>query len=389
MKAVYLLLFLALAAPLLALLPTDEQDPQGQTDWTSAVEKATSARRYMMRVAAARKIAAAGAEAVPAVEAYIDQNGLNALPAAIVDMIAKQETTGDAVVEQLLRWARTKDFYWRPAAMLALARRAPLLPERKSELVELFMQHRDDPAWRVAANARLGLRLLDAGDASPRADDDPRLAAEVAGLLLQEGKTPDLQPLVDALANERTFLDVPWGQQSAMGVAQALRRALGDAHPGAMENKDEAIAAVRAALTEKFGQELTQPQIQRDPDIEFSGGIEALSCKNGDVYIQWTADGRIFAGVDAQFAVQLPPETWAELSKVRTTLGLEKSLGVVVCDALRLKWNEPELHARFAPAALPAHAADWLLGLASALANADKNDLAAALRSVVEQFRVR
>lgn len=388
MKAVYLLLFLALSAPLLALLPVG-QDPQGETDWPAAVEKATSARRYMLRVAAARKIAAGGAAAVPAVDAYVEENGLNALPAAIVDMIAKQKTTEPAVIDQLLRWATTRDFYWRPAAMLALARRAPLLPAKKAELVELFMQHRDDPAWRVAANARFGLRLLDAGDSSPRAGDDPRLAAEVAGLLLQEGETPDLQPLVNALADERTFLDVPWGRQSASGVAQALRRALGDAHPEAMADKSAAIAAVRAALTEKFGQELTQPAIQSDPAIEFTGGIEALSCKSGDVYLQWTSDGRLFAGVDARFLVQLPAPIWDELSKARTELPLDKSLGVVVCDALRLKWTQPELHARYAPESLPAPAADWLLSLASALANADKNDLAAALRSAVEQFRVR
>ena len=305
-----MLLLLALGAPMLALLPIGGQDPDGETDWPAVVKKATAARRYMLRVAAARKLATGGAAAVPAVDAFIAKNGMNELPAAVVDMIAKQKTTDDAVVEQLLGWATARDFYWRPAAMLGLARRAPLLPERRDRLVELFLAHRDDPAWRVAANARVGLHLLNGEsgnlDTSPRPDDDPRLPAEVAGLLLLEGQTPDLQPLVDALADERTFLEIPWGQQMAQGANQAIRRALGDKHPGAMADKIEAITAVRTALTEVYGQQLTQPQLREDPDIEFVGGIESLSCRNGDLYLQWTAAGRIFTGVDARDSVQLP-----------------------------------------------------------------------------------
>ena len=39
MKAVYVLFLLAIGAPLLALIPTGDQDPE-TTDWDAAVEKA-------------------------------------------------------------------------------------------------------------------------------------------------------------------------------------------------------------------------------------------------------------------------------------------------------------------------------------------------------------
>ena len=42
-----------------------------------------------------------------------------------------------------------------------------------------------------------------------------------------------------------------------------------------------------------------------------------------------------------------------------------------------------------APTSLPEAAADWLLGLATAVESADKKDLATAIRAAVDQFRLR
>ncbi|MCR9244267.1 MAG: hypothetical protein NXI31_04490 [bacterium] len=381
-----LLSVLAISAPMLALLPP-AQDPA--TDWHKVVNKAATSRRYGLRLAAAKKIAKAGAAAIPAVDAYAERNGRNALPLAIVDAISKAETVGPAVFDQLIDWAEDRDFYWRPYAFLGLARRAPLAEARKAELTELFTAHRDDPAWLVATHSRFGLVMLGAGDPSPRPDDDPRLAARLAQLLLRAGKPTDLQPLVDALANERTFLGMPWGQQEARESNKAIRAVLGDDHPGRIEDKNAAIAAVRAALTKRFGQELKQPTIVRDAAIELVGGIESLSCKSGDLFLQWTADGQLYAGIDARPAGQLPTAAWQELSKQRTELPIDKSLGMVICDALRLKWSDPALEVRFAPSSLPEPGTVWFERLANALATADKKDLAAAIRESVEQFGLR
>lgn len=388
MKAVYVLFFLAIAAPLLALFPTGDQDPQ-TADWSDAVEKAATSRRYGLRLAAARKVAAAGAAAVPAIVAYAEKNGRNALPDAIVSGIAKEDGTDAAVVDLLLEWARDREFYWRPYAFLGLARRANALPERRDELVELFTAHRDDPAWLVASHARLGLILLGDGDDFSRPDDDPRIASKLAALLLENGRQPDLQPLVDALADERTFLGDPWGQRRASEANRALRRALGDAHPGAVEDKAAAIAAIRAAIATKFGQDLAQPEIMTDPDTEYAGGIEVLSCRNGDLFLQWTADGRIYEGLDSRSCVELAGPTWDALSQARAALPLDGNLGVVICDKMRLKWDGPEVHVNVAPAALPEPAADWLLSFAQALTSADKSRLAAAVQAAVDQFASR
>ncbi|MCA8954402.1 MAG: hypothetical protein KDE27_33155 [Planctomycetes bacterium] len=388
MKAVPLLFLLAIAAPLLALLPIG-QDPQGG-EWAEAVDKAANARHYGVRLATARKIAAAGAEPVPAIEAWSTAHGRNALPATLVDTIAQQDGTAPAVVDLLLRWANDREFYWRTYAFYGLAHRAAALPDRRDRLVELFRAHRDDPAWLVATYARFGLVELQAGDdATANPHEDPRIATKLAALLLENDHDTPLQPLIDALADERTFLGDPWGQRRAADAHRALKAALGDDHPGGNEDKVAAITAVRTALEQRFGSELDQPALLQDAAVEITGGIEVLSCRNGDLFVEWTADGRIFAGIDARFVVALPTATWQELSQKRAALALGGELGVVVCDKMRLKWSEPELHVNVAPASLPTAAADWLLELANALAAADKTDLADAIRGAVEQFASR
>lgn len=380
-KPVYILFGLAVAAPLLALIPTD-QDP----DWGKAVKSAATSRRYGMRLAAAKKVAAAGAVAVPAITAYAEKNGRNSLPQALIDSIAQQTTTGDLVIDQLLDWAQDRDFYWRKQAFLGLARRASSLPDYRDELTDLFTKHRDDKAWQVATHSRLGLHLLRTGDRTDRPEDDPRLEGRLAALLLENGLQPAMQPLLDALADERTFLGTPWGHHRANAAHKTLKRALGDAHPGAFEDKNEALVAMRGAINTKFGQGLEVPDIITDSRIDCIGGIEVLSCRNGDLFVQWTKDGKVYEGIDARFCVELPASSWDPLSKERAALPLSSNLGAVICDKMRLKWDDVELHINIAPASLPQPAADWFLKLGKALEEADKPHLATAVRNAVEQF---
>ncbi|MFY9345366.1 MAG: hypothetical protein WAT39_22940 [Planctomycetota bacterium] len=387
-----ILLLVAVLSPLLALWPTFQD---AATDWGKEVERACTSPRYGLRLAAARKVAAAGPAAMPAIVAWADKNGVNGLPSALIDAIA-DETHLEAVVwEQLIAWSRNRDFYWRAAALRGVALRAPRLTGQAvaDALRALFVEFRDDPAWLMRTHARFGLALTGDDTVLALPEADPRARARLPLLLLQAGKVPALQPLLDALADERTFQEVPWAQQTAAEVHRVLKAWLGDAHPlaagGSFADTATGLAALRAACEKKSGQTLALPAVRRDATTPFTGGIELLSCKHGDQFLQWTDAGELAFGIDAATSLALPASTWDRLSQERTALALADAHGVVVCDSIRLRWTTPKVHSKAAPASLPAPAADWLKRLAAAIEEAGSGSTAANLRAGIEQFTAR
>lgn len=384
---VRILLFLAVMAPLLVLWANQGD---AATDWPKEVDRACTAQRYGLRLAAAKKVAAAGAAAVPAIRGFATKNGLDALPVTLVEAVADQQTVEPAVLELLGEWAASREFFWRAQALRGLARRAPLLPDRADALRKLFASHHGDAAWLMRTHARFGSALLGETGISEQPEADPRARTRLASLLLANSTVPPLQPLIDALADERTFLGDPWGQRIASEAHKALKAWLGDAHPVVEGgNTTASIAAVLDAVTKKSGQQLTTPTVMSDPQTPFAGGFEVLSCKHGDVFVQWTADGEVAGGIDASDRVRLPAGVWQELTKERAALDLGGNLGVVICDSMRLRWTEPDVHARVAPGALPAPSTTWLKHLAQALEEAGRPHLADNLRMALEQFAVR
>lgn len=393
-KPVYLLFWLAVASPLLAFWPSG-QDPAA-TDWAKEVERACTASRYGLRLAAGRKVAAAGAAAVPAIRAYEQQVGRAKIPANLVEAVADATPLDAPVVALLLDWATDRDFYWRGQAMRGLASRAPLLPDRAAEFARLFAQHGDDPAWLTRVHARFGLALL-GGQAAvaeqfAREESDPRARPRLAALLLAKGVVPPLQPLLDALGEERTFLGNPWGRFLAEEAHKALRSWLGEAHPKAdgapFDSKEQALELLTAAVRTKSGQAVTVPTIRSDGDEVFTGGFEILSCKFGDRFVRWTDAGELHYGLTGGKRYTLTADAWQPVWQKRTTLPLAASHGEVVCDSLQLVWQEPAVRAKIAPQALPEPVAEWLKQLVALLEESDA-ELAATLRVGVGQFAPR
>lgn len=386
-----ILLLVAVASPLLALWPS-AQDP-ATADWTKDVERAFTSPRYGLRLAAARKVAKAGDPAVPAVRAFAQQQGANAVPSALVDAYADDAPPDAQVLQLLVDWANDRDFYWRAAALRGIALRVGQAGNRRDELVQLCRSFHDDPAWLMRTHARFGSVLAGDDAAMHLPENDPRARARLPMLLLQQGRVPPLQPLLDALADERTFQEVPFGAQTATAVHTVLKAWLGDAHPlaggGSFADTAAGLQALRDALAKKSGQDLVVPQVRRDGEIPFAGGIELLSCKHGDQFVQWDAEGTVYLGIDAGVRVRVPAAAWAELTRERTGLLLPETMGVVICDSLRLRWAEPKVHVKAAPASLPAPAANWLKRLAQAIEDAGEPRLAAALRGGIEQFATR
>ncbi len=385
---VRVLLVAALAVPLLAFWPKPQGD--AATDWAKEVDRAANSPRYGLRLAAARKLADAGADAVPAIDAFAQKHGRNTLPAALVEAIADRTTLDAPVVNQLVAWAKDEDFYWRSAAMRGLALRAPKLPDAAADLRALMQRFRDDPAWLMRCHARVGLVLLGDDTVLPLPEDDPRAATRLTGILLGNGALPPLQPLLQALADERTFLGVPWAQANAKFAYDALKAWLGDGHPlakgGSFEDTHQGLVAIATAASKKSGQQLVVPEIVTDGEPALADGFELLSCKHGDVFVRWTADGVVHWGLDGKTTVAIAPKAWQELAAQRKALVLGGDLGTVVCDALRLRWTEPAVHVKVAPRSLPATTTVWLQQLARAIEEAGSPRLAETLRTGIGQF---
>lgn len=388
----HLLLLACVGAVSLAFWPKS-QDPAA-IDWTAAVDKACTASRYGLRLAAAKQVANGGGAAVPALRAFAQQKGQNQLPGSLVDAIADADGVDAALVELLREWAGNVDFYYRASALRGLALRAPKLPERREELGKLLTSFHEDPAWLMRTTARFGSALLGNEAAIALPESDPRARVRLGTLLLAHGRTPPLQTLVDALAEERSFLGNSWGKGCAEEAHIALKKWLGPAHPlangGSFEGDvQKGIQALLGPCQQKSGQTLVMPTPVAARAVPIAGGIELLSCKHGDLHLQWTAEGLVQVGIDAAREVTIPAATWAGLWKDRTAVQLREGLGVVVCDSLRVCWLAPESNVKIAPLALPPAAVNWLKQLAAGIEEAGESRLAADLRSGLDQFAAR
>ncbi len=389
---VRILFWLALCVPLLAFWPSS-QGEAGE-DWAQHVDKACTSPRYGLRIAAARKVADGGDAAVPAIRAYAAKHGKNALPSTLVDAIADAKNPGNVTLALLRDWAVDTDFYWRSSAMRGIALRGSQSLADAFALPGLFAVYLDDPAWLMRTHARFGSVQLGKTELTMLPENDPRARVRLAALVLAAGKiTPPLQPLFDALADDRTFHDVPWGKRLGQEAHKALKAWLGDDGPtpegGSAEAKDAAIEALLAAARTKSGQDLHLPVPAIDPAIAFAGGIELLSCKSGDVFVQWTQDGEVAGGLDGSTRIQLPAAAWQQLQQERTALDLGGDPGVVVCDSLRLFWTQPTTDVKVAPASLPAAAGKWLEHLARAVEEAGAASLGRDLLAGLPQFAAR
>ncbi len=366
-------------------------------DWAAEVERACTANKLGLKLAAARRVAAAGAVAVPALRAFQESRGRNAVPQTLVEAIAGSEHGDETVLGLLLEWARDRDFYWRAQALGGLAARK--LAEQRSLLLAAVR----DPAHLYRIQGARGLILLGKPDDRAKAlpllgDPDPRVRVAVAIHLADAGDPIGLPVLAAALRNDAEFLGDPWGRREALLAFKALQRALGTDGGYAPEQSAaanaKAIDLLRERAQERTGA-MNLPAV--DPahkplagaeTADFASGLEIRSCKHGDLFVRWTANGQLAFGLEGAERGLLPAEAWAALEQRARSLSgpADATLGAVVCDFVRWRGAQPARHLKCAPGSLPADLLDWLKAFAEAL---EKNGLgahAAALTARMRQF---
>lgn len=362
-------------------------------DWPAKVKIAIESPRYAVQRAASNEVARAGDAAVPAIRAYAEAKGKDAIPLLLVDALAQTDADGEALRALLRGWASDPAFFWRAQALTGLARR------KSADDDALFAQALHDPAhlFRVAGAKGVFARAVADGKAWDAArailqDQDPR--ARVAFALHVWGETRDraaLPTLVAAIADDRAFLDDEWGRRLAVQSVGALARV---AATNFGYQATQSLAGNSAAI-DKFAKwaELDPPPRHERDEVIDHGGVEVRSCRHGDLFLRWT-DAEVHFDLDRGRKVTLPVEVHRDLMR-RLTAALatndeaRRVVGEVVCDYVQITVRQPARVWKVAPGALPVEVHGFLSALADAVAAAGHQGVADDLRLRLAQFAAR
>jgi hypothetical protein len=373
----------ALAAP----PPLAAQEAPSE-DWAAVVETAVSHRRFAIRRAAAGRIAQGADAAVPALRAHAAAEGQDSLPLELVEAIATSPATGPAIEALLEEWAADRSFFWRAQALGGLARRGI------ARLAPVFRRAVEDPSHLYRIEGARGLLAVgdedgDRGRVRALLDDpDPRTRLRVALLLLEIGDRTGTGAILAAVDGAgRRFVDDAWGAREAVFALREVRRIIGRDFAAALDEDGDEREAALVAVRAWAG--VAGPAHPSPPEPEAVGGVEIRSCRNGDLFLRWTADGRFFAGLDPLEPLAVPDRDRGALEAALPGLAGVAIHGRVVCDFARLYvpaspgGDRPEVHHKAAPGALPPAVLEWLKTLASSL---DESGEGPRLRSRLGQF---
>lgn len=364
----------------------------GGTDWTAKVKSAIENPRYAVQRAASNEIGRGGDAAVPAVRAYADEHGKDALPMLLVDAIAQARAGSEATTALLRAWAVDRTFNWRAQALTGLALResaadAELFHAALADASHLF---RVAGAKGVYALSKRGEQGWD--DARAVLDDpDPRARVMFALFLWERRELSARATLVRAVADDRAFLDDDWGRRYAV---QAVRALAGPAQTDFGYKATESLAGNRDAIAKmaKWA-EIEVPLLREREAIEDLGGVEFRSCRHGDLFVRWSADQVDFdldrgrrAALDAQALASL---TTALESAAKVHTSPREVLGKVVCDYVQITVRQPARVWKVAPGALSAELASVLDALRQVLRTNQAAALAQEIDARLPQFAER
>lgn len=348
----------AVAFLLLGLFGTGAvaQESGGGTDWGAKVKAAIASPRYAVQRAASNEVARGGDAAVPAITAYIEAHGKDAVPMLLVDAIAQAKGGGEATAGLLRQWAIDLEFNWRAQALTGLALRASAAD------AELFAAALQDPSHLFRVAGAKGVHALaTAGDGdwdaakAVLADPDPRARVMFALYLWERRELSARVVLVQAVADDRAFLDDDWGRRHAV---QALRALASAAQTDFGYKATQSLAGNRDAIAKMAAwAEIETPTLRERDAIADRGGIEFRSCRHGDLFVRWTED-EVFLDLDRGRRLPLTADVRKELDAAieaaHTALTEPRQVfGSVVCDYVQITLRHPARLWKVAPGSLP------------------------------------
>jgi hypothetical protein len=274
------------------------QEPASKVE--QEVEYANDPEKLAYQVPALERLKKRGAEAVPALLAFVEKKGANALSLGCTELFA--EIPDPRLADLCARLVEKKDFYWRPAATRALA-------EQKSEKhKDLLRRAMGDRLWGVRAAAVAGLERLNDRDSAPAMrkalnDETYEVRAQAAKTLHGFGDDAGLPVLVAALRSEAAWFDIDYGQIAREDASKFLAKLSGDDFgfkgwdpvdkraPG-LKRWEEWIAAKMPDWKDRI-----PPNARPVADAaEYAFGFELRSCRSGDYFFRIDARNNFVVG---------------------------------------------------------------------------------------------
>jgi hypothetical protein len=264
------------------------------------VAYANDPEKLTFQVQALRRLKDRGAEAVPALLAFVEKKGANALSLGCTELFG--DILDSRLADLCAKLVEDRGFFWRPAAARSLA-------EQKSEKhKEVLRRSLSDRLWGVRTAAILGLGKLGDREAAPSIrkalnDETYDVRGQAAKTLHEFGDDSGLPVLVAALRSEAAWFDIDYGQIAREDASKYLARIAGE---------DFGYKGWDPAETRAPGLKLWEEWIgKRMPDwkdrvpanarpvadaAEYVFGFELRSCRSGDFFFRIDSKNNFVVG---------------------------------------------------------------------------------------------
>lgn len=265
------------------------------------VEYANSKDRPQLQAQAVRRLLDRGGSAVAgALVEFVRRNGRNALSLACTEALGELK---DARIAALLReLVADPDFYWRPAAMKALAEHAD--PADR----ELFRRGLVDRLWGCRVGAIRGVERL--GDRASMGrlrellgDEVYDVRAQAARSLYAMGDPSGLPVLVEALRADAVWFDIDYGQIAREDAWNFLKKVAGDDFGykpwDPPDRRAGGLAKFEAWVARTYPdwrERVPEKARARADRVEYVFGYELRSCQKGDFFFRIDASGNFVLG---------------------------------------------------------------------------------------------
>jgi hypothetical protein len=265
------------------------------------LEVANSKDRPQLQGQAVKRLLARGAaEVAGPIEAFAAERGPKALSIAFTEGLGSlKEPRITALLTKLVQDA---DFYWRPAAMRALADHAD------PASLPVFRKGLSDRLWGCRAAAALGLERLGDKESAPAikallGDSTYDARAQAAKTLHAFGDPSGLPVLVEALRADSVWFDIDYGQIAREDAWGFLKKVAGDDF-GYKPWETAAQRAPGLAKAEAWIAKTIPDWRDRVPAAartwmerpEWIYGCELRSCQRGDVFFRVDSAGNLVRG---------------------------------------------------------------------------------------------
>ena len=292
------------------------------------IEYANAKDKPQFQLQAVKRLKDRGAAQVAdAVVEYVKKNGHNSLSLAFTEALGFLKD--DRIGRLLHELVSDKAFFWRPAAMRALAEHG----DRK--YLEEFRAGLSDRLWACRAATIVGLEKVGDRESIPKirellGDEAYEVRAQAAKTLHAFGDDSGLPVLIEALRSNTVWFDIDYGQIAREDAWNFLKKIAGDDFGykpwESAEERAPGLAKFEAWIAKtipdwrKRVPEKARVRVER---AEYVFGYELRSCQRGDFFFRIDGEGNFVLGY---FTLEKVKLTEGELKDLNAALDKVKAV---------------------------------------------------------------